>query len=416
MNRLRRIVIALALLAAVGLPISVAGGWASPSSGTGATTGGAFRLYVLDQDRGVRLLPVDATRLSSIRHGRAISIGKFNPDGSPPQVLQSDDGRTLAAYWITTRTVRVYNARTGAVRAAFQLPMGVVPQGLSRDGTKLLGTTSDSKYTVSTTGGRLLSKIQLACCSPTAFDTVRARLFVLEVSEPQDPTAKPGSPHLVAYDLGSGRRITSMPLDGIADGMWQTGTLPSGEPKYVSWTPAFAISPNGKQIAVFDGISDRLTFVDAQRMKIDRVVTVSRPQSFGARLVQWLGLVPEVAEAKGPTYGGTFELRYSPDGRLLYLTGSVYVPGSNARSIGIQSIDVATGKITGETLEGHMLWWTQPAPDGSALYALNPPNNDAQICLCVLRRLDPRTLVTLAKQYSTRYANPQYFVLVAPKS
>jgi len=193
------------------------------------------------------------------------------------------------------------------------------------------------------------------------------------------------------------------------------GTAADGEPSIVGWTPGFALSPNGLRIAIFDDSTGRLTVLNVASMSVLRTEHIARAISTFERVATLLGLAPTPALAK-EYRGASVEMRYSPDARLLYVTGNEYLPGveSQPHSIGIRAIDIATHQLIGESLNRQALWWMQPDPDGSAVYTVSPMGADAQICPCVLRRHDPTTLRVLAKTYIMRYANPQFFVLRTP--
>jgi hypothetical protein len=183
------------------------------------------------------------------------------------------------------------------------------------------------------------------------------------------------------------------------------------------WTPGFALSPDGRQIAVYDDRTNRVTLVDAQRMRIQRVESVSRPEGLIGQVAQLLGIEPAGAWAKGVSSGADLQMRYSPDGKLLYVTGDETLPHARVSEtwIGIRAIDVAHGTITGDSLKGRLIPWLQPAPDGKALYAFAPFGDDAEVFPCILR-LDPTTLRIVTQQVVTlRSGNPQYYLLAAAR-
>lgn len=397
------------------------------------------RLYALVQSRGMRLFPLDTPALSGGRYGTIDLKGTFDADRGPAEVLQSDDGSMLAVIWTMSNKVRIFDARTGVQRAGFGLPAGVRVQGLSPDGRKLY-SMSNRWYTFSTTSGRMVNAVNVHCCAapyapPMAYDAARGRLYILEPSQsivagtwiqsafgqgavtseailrrPEAPVSRPGPPRLVAYDSAS-RQIGHLALNGVTYGSWTGRQWASSQ----SWTPGFALSPNGRQIAVYDGSTERLTLVDALRMWVLRSESLSRPQSTITRLAQWLGIAPRDALAKGEAaQGADLQMRYSPTGRVLYVTGTEQMPNGGGSSIGIRAIDVATGEVVGEALKDQGPWWAQPAPDGSALYALSLTGDDSEPFPTIFR-LDPTTLQVTAKRAVTLSdANPQYYVLAAP--
>jgi hypothetical protein len=195
-----------------------------------------------------------------------------------------------------------------------------------------------------------------------------------------------------------------MVLEGVTFGTW-------GEQ---SWSPGFALSPDGRQVAVYDGRTNRLTLIDARRMSILRFEIVSPPQSFVHRVARWLGIEPTAAVAKGVSDGAALQIRYSPDGRLLYVTGYEHPSGAilgGTTPIGIRAIDIGTGEISGESLKSQTLWWVQLALDGSALYAFSLTGDDSEPFPTILR-LDPRTLQIAAQHVVTLHnSNPAYYLL-----
>jgi hypothetical protein len=211
---------------------------------------------------------------------------------------------------------------------------------------------------------------------------------------------------LIAYDLASSRPVASLVLKGVTYGSW-------GDQ---SWNPGFALSPDGRQIAVYDDRKNALTLVDALRMKVLQTESLTRSQSVVDRLAEWLGIEPTDAWAKGEEYGADLQMRFSPDGRMLYVTGNENLPHVLAATpgpVGIRAIDVARHEITGEALTRSPLAWVQPAPDGSALYALSLFGDDLEPFAAIVR-LDPRTLQIQGQQVVTLHdGHPRYYLLAA---
>ena len=344
-----------------------------------------------------------------------------------PLVLASDDGRTIVSVRRSNRMARVINARTGRVRATFRIPveMEIAWLGLSRDGSLLFGPQSfvpqdpnhpETWYAARTTDGGIVSRIALThpCCAPTLYDPALGRLFTLEAAAQTDPNVEPGPPRIVAYDVASGRLVRSLTLDGVRYGGWRTGTASNGEPTYMYWAPGFALSPDGRRLATFDVSSGRLTLIDGNTNQVLNREIVSFPTSSFQRLMAWLGVAPTVASAK-ESRGANLEMRYSPDGRFLYLTGYEYLPGANAKphTIGIRTVNVSTRQIVGQSLKGRELLWTQSSPDGRAVFTLSAMDSGTYACPCVLRRHNPTNLRVVAKKLVLNFVNPQYFVLRA---
>lgn len=115
-------------------------------------------------------------------------------------------------------------------------------------------------------------------------------------------------------------------------------------------------------------------------------------------------------QAKGvAAHGAKIEMRYSPQGGLLYVTGDANMPGGMT-SIGIQSIDVASNEMTGEALSGQFVWWAQPAPAGSVIYAFARSAGMEPTLL----QLDPVTLQVTARLFIPSPEESQFYVLAGP--
>jgi hypothetical protein len=452
---------AVALIAAAG--VSGLGPFGQKTAAPGV------RLYTLDRTYGARLIAMDPTRLTADGLGGAITLARSPALGSPFEILQSSNGRALAAVWAVRgngqpvtaaasafatnpcssvsscrEVVRTFAGYTDRPEVSIRLPVGVRLQGLSSDGSRLFGTEISQRRTpagwrswttffaFSTRTGRLTTRVNLPapCAFPTMYNAVHNRVYALNSTQASDvttpikpvfgegalidervlapddnPPVPPRPPHLATCALGSRRPAAQVILSGVAYGSW------AGQ----SWTPGTALSPDGRQIAVYEGRTNEVIVVDALHLRILRLEEVSRQPSQIARLAQWFGLAPSDAWAKGePASGAEFQTTYSPDGRLLYITGDTRSASSGfagPRSIGIRAVDVASGAITGEALAGQELWWAQPAPDGSALYVCSLSGDAADPAPAILR-LDPRTLAMEARQaISLPNDNPEYDVL-----
>jgi len=411
-------------LAATFAPGSLAGSRADATARLLST----FRLYQLDGVHGARLMPVDPLNLSLVKHGKSIPMSGSSDSRHLSQVLSSGDGRTLVAVQQRDGIVRVMRPDTGTLLHSFRLPANVdtLNLTLSRDGSRLFTSQKFALrqpnrpqiwYDLSTNDGRVLNRITLArpCCALAQYDQRLDRLLVLQAPKQPMSNSDPGPPTLIAYDAASGQLVRSVILAGVRYGGWPSGTDRNGDRQFTMWTLGFALSPDESQIAIFDDSSGRITFVSPSTLKVTATAILRTRQSAFETVVAWLGLAPSEALAKD-FRGANVEMRYSPDGQLLYVTGTEFLPGvhSQAHSIGIRAIDVPRRQWVGQALKRQTLWWTQASPDGNALYSLGPITADAVMCPCVLRRHNPVTLQVMAKSYIWRYANPKFFVLQAP--
>lgn len=373
-------------------------------------------------------MSIDPVKLSLVKHGKTIPMSVSSDSRHLPQVLSSGDGRTLVAVEQRDGIVRVMRPDSGVLLHSFRLPANVdtLNLALSRDGSRLFTSQKFAPqqpnrpqiwYDLSTSDGRILNRITLArpCCALAQYDQRVDRLLVLQAPKQPMSNSDPGPPTLISYDAASGHLVQFVILARLRYGVWRGGTDRNGDRQFTMWTPGFALSPHESQIAIFDDSSGRITFVNASTLKVTSAANIGMRQSALETVIGWLGIAPSEALAKD-FRGANVEMQYSPNGRLLYVTGTEFLPGvhSQAHSIGIRALDVAKRQWTGQASKRQTLWWTQASPDGSALYSLSPITADAVMCPCVLRRHNPLTLQVTAKSYIWRYANPKFFVLQAP--
>jgi hypothetical protein len=174
------------------------------------------------------------------------------------------------------------------------------------------------------------------------------------------------------------------------------------------WDPGFALSPDGRTLAIAAPNGDTLITVDTASLRLVSTHTLQSAQTPLQRLGIWLGLSPSTALAKN--IEGTFlNLKFSPDGKLLFLTGMQSETGADGRPVwhglGMRVVDAGTGRIMGSTLAGDGTDWVGIAPDGSSLYTLSRHSVSPEEagCPCVLRRHDPATLQVTAERTFTSY-------------
>jgi hypothetical protein len=163
------------------------------------------------------------------------------------------------------------------------------------------------------------------------------------------------------------------------------------------WTPGFALSPDGTQIAILDGHSAKLTLLAAPSLRIEGTESVTRQTSGLEEIAAALGLGPAVAEAKGQSQGTSLQIEYMPQGRSLLVTGTRFLPDSThpvgrAQSLGIWLIDIASGRIEASLPDSRRIMGIWPAPDGSGIYSVAEAWHKGQGWLAILRRHDPTSL------------------------
>lgn len=389
----------------------------------------SLRLYVRSSPWSKDVRALDPATLTPKAVGERIVVGGMRYP-APQQLVASADGSTLAA--ISTRlttsgvtrardsTIRIIGAWSGMTRVAFHPPVALTIEGLSTDGSQLFGydASSDGRdadwYVLSTADGRTLRTFKVAgrCCGTALDDAATHRLYVLQSAVLGRPNQAPSPPTLVAYDLGSGREVARTTLIGVAAGsgmVSQAGTAP----EMLSWDPGFALSPDGRQLAVLDGTSQTLLLISAGQLQIVRTEHVTPPSSLLDHLGSLLGLLPEAALAK-EWIGATIDLQFSPDGRSLYASGregQVTHGTWSMRGLGLERIDVASGQIAAQALPNQWVPNINIAPNGSALYTLSPSNPTGS-SPNILRRLDSLTLQTTAQRQV--YDPPQLFWLAVP--
>lgn len=386
-----------------------------------------LRLYIRGEPWERDLYVLDPTTLTTAP-GPRLTIGSRH-QLAPQQLVASADGSTLAA--ISTRlttgvthardiTIRIISAWSGMTRATFHPPAALAVEGLSTDGSQLFGYDAGPGgrnaewYLLSTADGRTLSKFKITgrCCGAALDDAATHRLYVLQSAALHHSNQAPQPPTLVAYDLGSGREVAHTTLTGVVAG---SGVVGQGNtaPEMLDWEPGFASSPDGRQLAVFDGESQTLLLIAADRLQIVRTEHVARSPGLLDRLGNLLGLLPEAALAK-EWIGTAVDLQFSPDGRSLYAAGREgQVTGGawSIRGLGLKRIDVASGQIVAQALPNQWVTDISVAPNGNALYTLSP-SNPVGGGPDMLRRLDPLTLQTMTRRRV--YDPPELFWLAVP--
>lgn len=175
-----------------------------------------------------------------------------------------------------------------------------------------------------------------------------------------DPgVSRPNPPRALLIDATTLDIIWDEALPSVLSGQWclENCNAPHEQVLFASWTPAVIASSEGSKLFIIHADADRLTTVDLEARSV-RTVEIRAAQSWLDRL---LGLVVEVAEAKGGTRGGLKAAALSPDGTQLYVVGHTTDATLNTRgaweprlaSLGLQVIQVEDGRrITSHDLAG----------------------------------------------------------------
>jgi len=370
------------------------------------------------------------------KRGRSASPRRGRPAVCPA-------GTALAAEFYTgtndkarNQTIRVIDVRTGKARSPlFHPAIPAMIRGISEDGSELSALTWDfwspgqpvmypvRHYVLSAHDGHVIHiwTAHEFCCGQNLYDQARQRIYSLITAHADDPRTASQVPELLAQDLQSGRTLGRLSLPDLHAGTWQTKRQVDGFALVRGWFPSFALSPDGRQIALVDGSTNQMTLIDAATLHIVRSVTLAPKQRLLERLGFWLGLIPETAYAKGME-GVSLNAWYSPDGQFLYLTGTQgRVTKQNTFAwtpLGIRVVDLSTGTVIASRFRGKALVETDMSPDGRSLYVAMPGSTrtpSAFGCPCVVQRLDPRTLTTEATRRALGTSNsaPNFYFLAA---
>jgi mono/diheme cytochrome c family protein len=305
-----------------------------------------------------------------------------------------------------SRSVAVLDARTGLERIRFEPPLLTSPVALSRTGDRLVMVLTWSRidpprsewYVFDTADGAPLAMVELEGTGQEQrwLDPDRRRLYRL-----LRPRERP--PRLVGHDLASGAELGRLELSEALVGP----------------NPTILQSPDGRRFAVLRAAGDAVVVVDAERLGIERVVSLDRPASLWDRL-PLAARVAEARESSGAVHRGVL----SADGGALYLwrqetaasagghgaAGSpadgqyctschgpragrppgVHGPAALAPEpkIGLLRAGLSDGGATVRALVGESIGQIEPAPDGRGLYVTSGQGT--------LWRLDAATLDVLA--------------------
>lgn len=320
-----------------------------------------------------------------------------NVPNAPPQDfgapyanwVLSADGSVSARVDESSGVIVIRSGLTGPVRQRIQPSATVYAQALSHDGARLLtqvpmscspsGCTAPVWYVYDTIDGRLVSTVtgdDQGYGGDALLDPAGRRLYRPTFAR-GGRAEGPWSLQLVVYDLtdAAGREIGRLALPTVPAGIWYDRAVDQ-IPVEETLMPALALSPDGRTIAVMHAETDALTLIDASALRVERTVALTRPTSRARRLLGWLGLAPQPAEAKFMN-GRSLSAVFAANGRLLYVYGVEGTVGAdtadvNEQGLGLRAIDPATGVIVGEALGDQEVDAVFPAPDGRAVYANGP--------------------------------------------
>lgn len=343
-----------------------------------------------------------------------------------PSWLISADGSTMVLTEDMNReTIIVFDGFEGRERLRISTPGVQGLMGLSRDGTRLVAYGSTACVTLGCVTpawtvfdlrtGRVISRIT---GNPGGFgeplvDGLAERMYQPVFLDDDDP-AGPWPFQIVAYDLTSGAEVARLTLPGVKGGMWGADWVDE-VPIFNQDDPAVALSPDGSRLAVIDPVTEQLTLIEATSLTVETTRSLSRTEGIGQRFWQWLGIAPRTAHAK-LMVGRQLAAIFTPDGDHLYLWGTETEVGDamddiDFRGLGLQLIDVNSGEIVTEALDGLTVESVAPAPDNETVYVSGvEAQSEGYYGATHLWRLEADTLTTLAARqlnYTGRLAVAQ---------
>jgi len=333
----------------------------------------------------------------------------------PPMVNQgvtlfSRDGSTAAGS--DRGDIVIWDLRTGRERTHFYPDAAVSPVALSDDGSRLVAelitrspdaTLHPGMWQVfDTARGEMLVTIpgEPPEADRVLVDPVGWRLYRLDTGYARSPAALPPA-RIRVDDLTTGQEIGQISLPGMVAGQWPSNERVQGESVGVEDEPGFALSPDGRQLAVVHPARDAVTLIDTRTLRIERTVELGQATSLGQRLVRLLPFWPQTAAAKGDE--GTFRRAvFATDGRHLYVTGDRYtmVHGQMiVQRLGLTVVDLARGTISKPVLASEAIVDILPAPDGRSIYAAGDREpGQGGVDHSAILRLDATTLKPFAER------------------
>lgn len=357
-------------------------------------------------------IELDPTTLDDVAgHGLSDVIGMM------PDVLLSAAGSTMVQIEHGNQTaIVISDGIDGQKQLRFEPGRPVSGHAISADGSRVVtvnwgmacdpnGCTPPEWSVFDTGDGQQISRFKGSDqgYGPVAWvDASAERLYQLTyLRGNQDEDEGPWPVEIIAFDLTSGTEAGRVAVPGLRGGNWWTRSV-EGVLIGDQLIPGVAISPDGNRLAVVDAGTDRLITIDTATMTISGTQALARPESVGHRFLSWLGITPQIAAAK-LTAGRWLEATFTPDGEHLYLWGMETEIGetmedSEYRGLGLQRIDVATGEIVTEALDGLTVESVVPAPDNDTVYvsSMEAPREGYSSGATHLWRLEADTLATLA--------------------
>lgn len=390
-----------------------------------------LRLYRLTSTQD-RLEAVNMVTLRDVP-SRVIRLTRWDSGSDMPGIAVTPDGATLLTVLnkpaphvpirSSDQTIRVLDARRGVPEGPGLHPADpIVLNGVSADGAAAYGFAADARevdpcsahtfYALSTRTGQVISHVAVPLSAQIQIDPYRRRLYTLtdvdQLSVCNGPRVR--FPIVHAYDLDHGRLVVSRRLRSVFAGRWFTGQHVGGQPVMAVWEPAFALSPDGRSLAIVDGHDNALTVLDPSSLRTLAVRKLVVQPTMFEQLASFLGLMPETAEAKGQTTGAGLNAQYTADGRSLIVSGGRYSPDPHAltgraSTLGLRLVDARTGivRVWKRTIPGAEGPGAQPVSfsiplTGDSIFISTQGWSRREGWTCIVTRLDPNTLAPIARR------------------
>jgi len=373
-------------------------------------------LYLADLTRR-QLVSIDPATLDDLADGGETSATDLDTARLRSPATSPDGSRLVTM--INDWDVLVRDAETGVERAHLRAPGVACCPRLSADGTRVAVAAQSSGgpsprpwlYVLDVADGRVQTTAMLheAGWQPRLWTDPDLRYaYQSVIAGPPRGERQLAPLQIVRTDLTSGS-VEWLPLPGVLSGVQPTGTKLRGMPAHLYLMPGAALSPDGRRLAIVHADSETLTLVDGARLVVERTLAFRRHRGF---LERWRP-GPAVAEAKLLGEGTERKAIFSPSGRHLYVYGLTW-KGDDAdpwrfRGLGIILVDVESGAVLAEALQGQQVDCLLPSSDGGSVYAYGPEQPAGPIVAqrpYLLRRLDAASLTSIAERVLDGYHRP----------
>jgi hypothetical protein len=376
----------------------------------------AARLYIvgggqveaLDALTLAPLPPSDRGVANRLRGLRGSSQLVQSPDGSKLGIIRRNAGvashSTLTIVSVGNNTV----VRKDAVS-------GLTLLGVSNDGQGWYGVyTAQSGrvvHFVSARAGRrhaLVFHLLQPCCVLFQYDSVRDRLYVLALRTVWN-AGVPESSVITAWQVSSRQRVASLTITGLVGGtrINSTDVVPVDRA-----IPGFALSSDGRMLAVLDFANRRLDTIDALRLRWTRNPFVS---GWGSGPEITLGPSSIPSPRLSGVEGFDIDAHFSLDGKVLYEEGTENNDHKKStifpEALTTRAINVSHSALRG-AVSAPLVAPLRVGTDGSSVYTAVIRRAGAHVSVLVQRRRSA-DLSLIAEHTMTPFAK-SYLLIVAP--